>query len=93
MSLSVHVPMIHLNGTAAEDLEEQLRNAIEGCDALLIALNACTPHGRDYYPYGAERIHEALKDHSKRYAAVSQIRCQLELIVLGIQEQEGARKC
>lgn len=42
-------PSIHMNGTSAESLLEQQRHVYDAADALLTALAAATPHGRDYY--------------------------------------------
>lgn len=85
--MSVCIPMIHINGTGAKELLAQQRGVLDACRALQHALADAAPHGRDYYPYGKDRINEAINDHAKRVAMVNKIREQAELIALGILEQ------
>jgi len=46
------MPTIHINGTSAKELLEQLRNASVAVREARGALQQAAPHGRDYYPQG-----------------------------------------
>jgi hypothetical protein len=59
-------PTVHLNGTSAGDLFEQLSEALSALRAAETKLQSAAPNGRDYYPQGPDAIHKAQEEHYAR---------------------------
>ncbi len=70
-------PTIHLNGTSAERLYNDLDEARRAARDLLRALEDCAPNARDYYPQGADAFSRARMEHQVRIEAVRQIQYEL----------------
>lgn len=62
----LEVPLIHLNGTSRESLEEQVSTAYRAILNAVKALEGMHPNGRDYYPKGAEALVRAEQQHRSR---------------------------
>jgi hypothetical protein len=60
------VPTVHLNGTAAVDLLDQLQTAIDALLEGARALAQAAPNGRDYYVQGGSTIQTAMSAHARR---------------------------
>lgn len=84
-------PLVHLNGTSAQELVDQQRAILDAADPLLKALHAATPNARDYYTKpGPENWAElARRAHAERIKAVHQIMEDALTIAMSVQEQEG----
>lgn len=67
-------PTIHLNGTSREALAAPLREAHEKLGEALAALEACAPHGRDYYPQGPQALRAATREFIEQRDRVSHAR-------------------
>ena len=84
-------PLVHLNGTSATELEEQMR----ACrDTLLAALNAlyqAAPNARDYYPLGDRAFAEAQSRHQCRIMSVVSVFNGCNEILAEIVEQKESR--
>jgi len=63
-------PTIHRNGTGAEALQEQWREAHSKLVEALGAMEAAAPNGRDYYPQGAAALREAVTEYNQHISAV-----------------------
>ena len=70
-------PTIHLNGTSAARLYEELDEARRLARELLRALDDCTPNVRDYCPQGPDVFSTAHMGHTARIDAVRQILLEL----------------
>jgi hypothetical protein len=77
-------PTIHLNGTGREALMTQVLDAVHAFDMVLTALCAMEPHGRDYYPQGANALRHAQREHGERYDAVRAVYLDLRNLALRI---------
>lgn len=84
-------PIVHLNGTSAQELIDQQRAVLDAADTMLKALHAATPHGRDFYNKpGPENWAElARRAHAERIKAVHQIMEDALTIAMSVQEQAG----
>ena len=70
-------PTIHLNGSGRAALLEQYTQAANAARALLEALSAASPNGRDYYPQGAAALSQASREHVARIERVSEVLCEI----------------
>ena len=77
---TVLVPHIHTNGTAAEDIEQELVKAIQALDTVLIALPV-VGNARDYYLYTRFQISQGIKQHANRYDAIERVARELREIL------------
>ena len=71
-------PLIHLNGTCADDL---LANQCDIARALRDALEVMAnngPNGRDYYPLEAGAWERAREQHSARLSAITAVLADVE---------------
>lgn len=80
------IPTVHLNGTSADALVEQLRNAVTAVSAALVACSAACPNGRDYYLTG--NINAAISAHSARLDHLQAVCTELEQLWQGVVEQQ-----
>lgn len=84
-------PVIHINGTSAAALLEELSNAYNALSNALEALAAASPNGRDYYPLGNEAFFKAQDQHRLRIAAIQGIMLDLEELSMHIDSQAAKR--
>ena len=85
---NVRTPTIHLNGTGASPLQNGYEAAYRALTDAINAVNEASPNARDYYPQGAQAYSQAVKEHSRRLAALAQVRD--ELLVLHDSCHTGA---
>lgn len=62
----LEIPLIHLNGTSRETLEEQVSTAYRAILNAVKALEGMAPNGRDYYPRGDAAFARATEQHRSR---------------------------
>ena len=86
------IPTIHLNGTSAESLMEDLDNAYSVLNTALSALAQTAPNGRDYYVQAAGNMEKAQAQHYERMKKLQNVQRELQAIVDAIQEQVWARE-
>lgn len=79
-------PIVHLNGTSAERLIEQLSDVYDAAEQLYAALKQAAPNGRDYYPEPG-RLERAIAQHRQRMAAVQAIQASVEAEIAAIEAQ------
>ena len=89
-------PTIHLNGSSAQSLFDGYRNALDKVTEAIEALQACAPHGRDYYVQdgpaaipGIGATNEAINEHRLRFEMLNAVRRDLEKLALHVMEQGG----
>lgn len=87
----MRVPTIHLNGTSARELVDQIETAMGALQTAITALGETAPNGRDYYPQGPTAIGEAGREHQARIDRLQGVRQELEALYAGIDEQVTAR--
>lgn len=86
-------PRIHRNGSNAESLKAEYRDAYVAAGDLLDQLRAIDLNARDYYVRPEpEAFEQARRESEGRYMAVRRIREELETIILAIQEQQPSPK-
>ena len=90
LGMKVMTPTIHLNGSNGESLKNDYLEAYVAAGELLDKLKAIDLNARDYYvrPGGQADFQQACAESVARYAAVKNIRQELETIILSIQEQQ-----
>lgn len=83
----MQIPTIHSNGTSAQELIKQLREAYAALGTACDKLKEATPHGRDYYPQGPNAITAARDEHFTRLRKVEQVREEVLEIAIAIDRQ------
>ncbi len=85
---TIQCPLIHLNGTTADSLIEELNEAYIAIDAALDAMRKIGPNGRDYYPLGPEAMEAATTQHRSRAMRLQNVKDELEAIINAIDAKE-----
>lgn len=73
-------PMIHLNGTSAEELSQKFEDARLALDAAYRAVLATAPHARDYYPMGNEALNQANREWVQRLERIESVTQELSML-------------
>jgi hypothetical protein len=84
--------MIHLNGTAGEDLHAEYRIAVMAVDVAIQALQAVTVHARDYYPKGESCYRHAAAEHRIRLTKLQTVYDELTEIQINLGDQLRERR-
>lgn len=71
------MPIVHLNGTAAEDLISQRSEFLDGLHLAGRCLAKIAPNGRDYY-LEPGRMEKAVEQHERRMAALKEMIEEIE---------------
>jgi hypothetical protein len=82
------IPTVHLNGTAQEDLVEQLCNAGNELSKAIDAMRLAAPNGRDYYPQGPDALAKAVAEHKHRMERVDAVRQEVNLLAEKIADHK-----
>lgn len=82
----VVVPTVHLNGTSAKDLYEQLDGAVIVLQEGQRALAEAAPNGRDYYPQGDGAAGRAINAHDFRCMGLNRMLAELTEMRDHVQE-------
>lgn len=80
------LPVIHLNGTAADRLITDLQDAADALDKAYAALKETAPNGRDYYTVPG-LMPKAEAQHRRRLLAVDELKTELESAILAIDDR------
>lgn len=80
----LELPVIHLNGTSKESLEEGYESAVRAVRKAIEALEDAGPNARDYYPQGDRSFRRAAEQHAERLKVLGDVRADLETIWLHI---------
>jgi hypothetical protein len=82
------IPSIHMNGTSADTLCSEIREAHEALEKATVALSCMTVHGRDHYVKAdKESFSKAQAEHRARFVALEKIKTELMEIYQGIRDQ------
>ena len=81
------VPTIHLNGSDPAQLTDSLVEAYRALTEACRALNACAPHGRDYYPQGPRVTGKACAQHMARGQKLCDVMDELRVILDSVYDQ------
>lgn len=73
----LQAPLIHLNGSAREQLSNSLKNAMHGLLEAEDFVKATAPHARDYYPLGPDAFKVANDQHLDRLRRLEAVREEL----------------
>ena len=76
----IQTPMIHLNGSAAEDLLRTYVEAVTAVRSAIYALHQTAPNQRDYYPLPPQAFVDAVAQHSERVRKREEVRGSLEYL-------------
>jgi len=96
----MRVPTVHLNGTSAESLMKQLRDAAEAVDKAIGKCAEAMPHGRDYYVQDTSptdyvlakgAAQEAIAEMRARIAKLEEVEQELCLMHQAVFEQKNRR--
>lgn len=85
-------PRIHINGTAPQDLLKAITEALHALDTAMAKLRETSPHGRDYYPIGADAASTAFKEHTARCEALRKVYVELQAMGEHIANQMAERR-
>ena len=88
---AVGVPTIHTNGTAPEDLRDQLDSAVGAVQTALVQVAAAAPNPRDYYLSGGCSWHTASAQHADRMNRLRDVLAELDQIRAHVYEVIGFR--
>lgn len=84
-------PTIHLNGTSAEELFEQVCNVLRDLRSARAVMAAAAPHGRDYPINDYSFIH-ANSEHTDRLLRLGSIIREYEALAEHIADERDARE-
>jgi hypothetical protein len=85
-------PTVHLNGTAADDLANQLADALAALQEAQAKLALAAPNARDYYPQGPSATQSAYAQHAYRVNGLQQVANELAAILNDVLDQQAARR-
>lgn len=77
-SQGVPLPLIHLNGSSRESLQEGYREALRQARQLRLALRQQLVHARDYYPLGPGAYTEAAEVLDNHLDAIRRLERHIE---------------
>ena len=76
------LPVVHLNGTSSDDLNEQVRGARVALREAIEALQKAAPNARDYYPHGTSAIYDAQREHQERLSKLEDVMSDLDQMMI-----------
>ena len=85
--MTVIIPRVHLNGTAKQDLLDQLKELDRALRNAEDALAKASPNARDYYVIDADAFTKARDQHVRRARLIAGIRDEIMGIAVGIVDQ------
>ena len=84
----VTLPSIHMNGTSADTLCEEIRKACSNLQVARMSIAEMTVHSRDHYvKHDKESFKFAQAEHVARLQKLDDIHNELIAIYLGIRDQ------
>ena len=84
-------PSVNLNGTSADVLMKQLRNALDALRTAYDALLDASPHGRDYQ-IGPWSWSDAIGAHNRRLQKLDEIKRELQAQLDEVMRQRDERE-
>ena len=80
-------PCVHLNGTSASALCDQLNEVYLALETAAEKLREAAPNGRDYYPLGPDALTAAVEQHRRRMGVIRGLQDELSQSIEAIQAQ------
>ena len=77
-------PLVHLNGTSAEELTRQYEAAYRALDEARDKVAAAAPNGRDYYPLGPDAYTQAAREHEDRMKKLNLVFADIETTLMAL---------
>lgn len=87
----LQAPLVHLNGTGADGLREQLQASCEAISLAAEALRAGAPHGRDYYPLPDGAFEAARAQYYSQLERLEVVRAEIMEVYRAVYAQGGSR--
>lgn len=84
-------PDVHLNGTSADELLDQLKAANRALRESVEKLRLAAPNGRDYYTLAPGAFETAREQWRRRIAAVEGVAAELGVIASDVYRQKSER--
>jgi hypothetical protein len=75
---TVQCPCVHSNGSAAENLRDDLSLAVDAMRNATLRVEWAAPNGRDYYVQGDEAIRQSRLEHACRMDRLQNVMRELE---------------
>ena len=85
---TLQAPLVHLNGTAKDDLLDAIQVAHRVIGDATVKLRLTAPNGRDYYPLGPVAMQSAEDQHRARMRKLAEVQFELAMIAIAICEGE-----
>lgn len=85
----MRTPTIHLNGTSAEALLDNVQTALRELCSAYKAIEGMAPHPRDYYLQGDCAFDNASDSHSSMLAKIKNVREEVYKVYEGILDQQN----
>jgi ABC-type transporter Mla subunit MlaD len=82
------IPTVHLNGTSADELVEQLCAVSNKLVDAIYALRGAAPNGRDFYPQGPDALNKAIAEHSARVTKLLDLKAEIDTLAEKVADQE-----
>jgi hypothetical protein len=89
--MTMMTPTLHLNGTSAAGLTEQIADAAGAVRQAIRAADAAAPNTRDYYPQGDHAFGIAAREHASRIERLRAVLQEYEQAYEILQDQIDAR--
>ena len=89
---TIRVPTVHLNGTGAESLAKDNREASAAIRAAIDAVGRATPNARDYYVQESGADLEAMREHVSRLGRLESVLDEIDAIRMAVWRQDAERK-
>lgn len=80
------VPTIHLNGTSADRLIEDLCTASNALNDAYGWIQQTAPNGRDWYPQGPAAFEQAQAEHFARLQRIDDVKAEIDALTLAIHD-------
>lgn len=84
----VYSPKVNINGTSADELLEQNKEALRALLEAFAAVQQCAPHGRDYQTVEPEQYRLARQQHNRWLTQLDDMRKEIEQVALDILAQQ-----
>ena len=85
------IPTVHLNGTSADELIEQLSAASNALNEAYRSLQDAAPNGRDYYPQGPDALTKAINEHMYRLSCIDAVKAEIDFLAEKVVDQGVSR--
>jgi hypothetical protein len=85
-------PTLHLNGSSAPHLRDQLCDVAEALRKAMRAIEQAGPNARDYYPQGEYAYPQARAEHDSRLKRIRDVLDEYEQIHDNLMDQVDAAR-